>query len=571
MNQYKANDDISIEKAIKHFGVEIDVVLDYESAIEKLLKKNSNGECNYYSVWIFCGPQYAVFPPINGEKNNSNPNLAEEFINVLIEFWNNGGALVFMAEGDPLNFQVNLFLEKIDFSKDEKANFRIHGNYIGNKYLHQDKEGNMNKAGIFNKSRQIIKLNGKEIKRQSLSHNLGQMYEGVTISYAVDKRNNKLSFNEPEKLFPFKPYAINSEGGISTLIYETDNKDRGDIIIDCGYTKCFLNMFKTGTYQFIQNIAGWTARPEIKNQPDKKIYPCNWRPKGINYKVNYNIKYNGYLPILNEDSDLSKMKTLFCIEDPLSANNNNYFYLTELEKIINLYYNKNREDIFYSWNNQKRKIVYEELESKIECKKGNGKSSLYLISDIIEEEKYNNCKHLVIITIGSFDKSEISKADKKFKKINYSFDFVSIFILSKKGKKGNLSLGLPFCRETPNRIFKKDGPDDKYTESINLRQEDIETIQNLQNYNNYGKIMANYDKIYKAIKAKCNGSSDAYSKKEIENMFKNIENENNDNNIDIDVLNKKKDILIIMTEGLIKNAYTFDKIKAADITTEINQ
>ena len=194
------------------------------------------------------------------------------------------------------------------------------------------------------------------------------MYEGITISYEVDKKNNKISFNEQEKLFPFKPYAINSEGGISTLIYETDIKDRGDIIIDCGYTKCFLNMFKTGTYQFIQNIAGWTARPEIKNQPDKKIYPWNWRPKGIKYKVNYNIKYNGYLPILNEDSDLSKMKTLFCIEAPLSTNNNNYFYLTELEKIINLYYKKNRGDIFYSWNDQKRKIIYEELESKIEKK-----------------------------------------------------------------------------------------------------------------------------------------------------------------------------------------------------------
>ena len=34
-------------------------------------------------------------------------------------------------------------------------------------------------------------------------------------------------------------------------------------------------------------------------------------------------------------------------------------YLTELEKIINLYYKKNRGDIFYSWNDQKRKIIYE--------------------------------------------------------------------------------------------------------------------------------------------------------------------------------------------------------------------
>ena len=566
-NPSKANNDISIEKAIKHFGVETDIVLDYESAIEKLLEQNSKGECNYYGVWIFCGPQHAVFPPLNGKQNNSNPNLVEEFINILIEFWNNGGALVFMAEGDPLNFQVNLFLEKIDFSKDEKVNFRIHGNYIGNKYLHQDKEGKMDKPGIFNKSRQIIKLNGKEIKRQSLSHNLGQIYEGVTISYAGDKQNNKLSFDEHEKLFPFKPYAINSEGGISILIYETDNQDRGDIIIDCGYTKCFLNMFKTGTYQYIQNIAGWTSRPEIKNQPDNKIYPWNWRPKGINYKVNYKIKYNGYLPILNEGSDLSKMKTLFCLEAPFSTNNNS-FYLAEFEKLFNLYYKHERGDIVYYWNEQKRKITSGEPESNVENKEGNRKSDLSLISDIIEEEKNNNCKHLVIITVGSFDESDILKADEKFKKINYSFNFVTVFIL---GKNGNLSSGLPFCSETPNRIFQKDGPDDKYTESITLCQEDMETLQNLQNYNNYEKIINNYDRIYNAVRAKCNGSSDIYLKEKLENIFKNIIEQEYDNDRDIDLLNKKKDILINMTEGLIKNAYTLDKIKAADISSEIYQ
>ena len=60
----------------------VDIVVDYESAIKKLLEKNENGYCNYYSVWIFCGPQYPIFPPIDGKENTTNPNLIEEFINI---------------------------------------------------------------------------------------------------------------------------------------------------------------------------------------------------------------------------------------------------------------------------------------------------------------------------------------------------------------------------------------------------------------------------------------------------------------------------------------------------------
>ena len=564
-NPSEANDNVCIQDAIKHFGIETEIVLDYESALEKLLEKNDKGECNFYSVWIFCGPQYAVFPPINGEKNTSNPNLVEEFINVLIEFWKNGGALVFMAEGDPLNFQVNLFLEKINFSKNEKVNFRIHGDYLGDKYLHQDKEGKMDRPCIFNKSRQTINLNGKEIKRQSLSHNLGQIYEGVTISYAVDQQNNKITFKEAEKLLPFKPYAINSEGGISTLIYETDNYDRGDILIDCGYTKCFLNMHSTGTFQFIQNIVGWTARPEIRMQPEKEIYPWNWRPKGINYNVNYNAKYNGYLPLSNEDADLSNMKTLFCIDDSGSTSYLYNFYYLEVEKIVSLYYKKDRGDIFYLWNSKKRKISYEELESKIESQEGYGDTSPSLIADIIEEEKNNNCRHLVIITDGNVGECEISEADEKVKNINYSFDFVSVYIL---GNEGDLSVGSPFCRATPNKTYKKACPQDKFTELITLSSDDIETLQNLENYDNYEEFINNYDKIYNAVQAKCLGTSDSYLKEKLEKMFKKI-TENNIN-IDLNLLNQKKEILIRMTEGSIKNAFTLDQIKAANFISDLN-
>jgi hypothetical protein len=154
-----------IKSVIEYFGIENIVVVDYESAIKELLKKNEKGECIYYSVWIFCGPQYPILPPINGKDNSSNPYLVEEFINLLIIFWTNGGALVFFAEGEPLYFQVNLFLEKIEFSEKEKPKFRIYGNYHGDKTLTQDKEGKMDREGIFDKSTKKSTYKGIEIQR----------------------------------------------------------------------------------------------------------------------------------------------------------------------------------------------------------------------------------------------------------------------------------------------------------------------------------------------------------------------------------------------------------------------
>ena len=153
-----------IKSVIEYFGIENIVVVDYESAIKELLKKNEKNECLYYSVWIFCGPQYPILPPINGKENSSNPYLVEEFINILIVFWTNGGSLVFFAEGDPLYFQVNLFLEKIEFSKNEKPEFRISGNYYGDKTLTQDKDGKMDREGIFDKSKKKVIIKEKKYK-----------------------------------------------------------------------------------------------------------------------------------------------------------------------------------------------------------------------------------------------------------------------------------------------------------------------------------------------------------------------------------------------------------------------
>ena len=102
-------------------------------------------------------------------------------------------------------------------------------------------------------------------------HNLGLIFEGVTIAYCTNEK----------KMEPFTPFAKDSEGGVSILYYCADNNyGTGDIILDGGYTKLFVNMKEEGTFKYIQNIIGWTARPEVHIIVDKKSHK-EWRPKAV--------------------------------------------------------------------------------------------------------------------------------------------------------------------------------------------------------------------------------------------------------------------------------------------------
>ena len=547
-----------LKSAIEFFGIDDYVVMDYESAIKELLRKDKKNECIYYSVWVFCGPQYPILPPINGKENKSNPYLVEEFINVLIEFWTNGGSLIFLAEGDPLNFQVNLFLEKIDFSKNEKPKFRIYGDYLGDNVLKQDKTGKLNEFGVFDKSKKKSIINGIEVQRQSLSHNLAYIYEGYSISYAVDENTKeKLTINEKEKLNPFKPYSINTEGGISTLIYEADQKGRGDIIIDCGYTKCFLNMENTGTFRYIQNMAAWTARPEINFIVNKKN-PWEWRPKGVNYKVNFNSHYNGYLKFEEINTNVEDMKILFTVDK--SGSTNFELYHNEVINLINENYNEKRGDIIYIWGSEYQKLNKEEFINYVENDYDLDGTYPKLISDIINLERNNKCKHLMIITDGNVGTEDILETDKKMEKIKYYFDFVSVYII---GTEANLSISAPFCRKTPHKAYMKKTLEDKeYIEVSTLNEEEIKTLNEIEKYENYENFMNDFDKIQNAVQAKCIGVlKDSELEKKLESLFNSILDKNKITNPEL--FNKRKDILLGMTRGSLRKAFTLERINAA--------
>lgn len=249
-----------IYDAAKHFGISITTVTNYKDATKELKKQTKKGYCDYYAVWVLSSNGNTKLQPKDpiGEFN---------FVQLLIRFWRNGGSLVLFTDNHPFTHEVNLFLKEVKFPNGKNADFSMSGNHNGTKLLNADSSGKLNKNRSFNRNPLIF----EECQRSSLAHNLGIIYEGVTIAYC----------SNTEKMEPFIPFAKDSDGGITILYYCAESKfGTGDIILDGGYTKLFINMEKEGTFKYVQNIIGWTARPEVHIIVDK-ISPKEWRPKAL--------------------------------------------------------------------------------------------------------------------------------------------------------------------------------------------------------------------------------------------------------------------------------------------------
>ena len=166
--------------------------------------------------------------------------LFGQFLEVVKLFWEVGGTLVFLAEGWKLQYQTNEFLKMLVGDVEEKGTKK----HVGGKNLSGDKTGKLQNKQQF--SKKIERYGG--IQRLRLDHNLFTLFEGDTISYA--------STDDYKKLMPFHPFSRDSDNGINSLFYLSDEKKRRDIFIDCGFTKLFINMGKDDTaFRYFQNIA----------------------------------------------------------------------------------------------------------------------------------------------------------------------------------------------------------------------------------------------------------------------------------------------------------------------------
>ena len=267
-----------ISSVLGYFGYKVVLVTNYEEAIKELTKTNNENKCEYNSLWVISGQEVADIPTNNGDIYA--PYYVEQFVDCGIQFWRNGGSLVLLGENDPYNFQVNLFLKKIVFPNGKKIKFKIGGNHPGRKILKADNSGQLIKPMTFNKKIQEV----CNVERKSLANNLEQIFEGATIAYVKGK-----------DIDPFIPFSKDSSGGINSLFYNGLDRGKGtgegDIFIDCGYTKFFLDMKKCGTSRYLQNIGGFIGSAERRDNNDDNYHPRFYRPEKVKFKLDKNPKY----------------------------------------------------------------------------------------------------------------------------------------------------------------------------------------------------------------------------------------------------------------------------------------
>ena len=236
-------------------------------------------------------------------------------------------------------------------NKKIKVSFRIGGCHMGKQDLDRDDSGLLNENQKFNGSNKII----SNLKRPNLGENLKKIYEGYTISYAYNdediydlfdkyglprysaKRRYGHLFKNNDSFYPFIPFAKDSEGGISILLYY-GRQEYGDIVIDCGFTKCFIEMKEEGTFRYIRNLSSLTSRFDVLMKEGEN--PKTWKPKAIDYKLqNINYFWRAYqrkVYIIDVDSIVSKNDKIYIydiIQQELYSKYNNIIYFINNGKI----------------------------------------------------------------------------------------------------------------------------------------------------------------------------------------------------------------------------------------------
>ena len=344
IDQTNPQNNYCIASSVEYLGVETKTVLNYVDAINEITKKDNNGKCQYYTVWVLCSPEINKLPD-----NSQYPGLVKQFIDCLILYWENGGAVALFCDNDPFYFQANMFLENIRFKGPdgnmEKTKLRIEGNDPGKQILYgKEVNGNLTENGIYDSS--IIKSsNGTQ--RSPIGRNIPNIYEGDTVSHANSK--NK------EDIKPFIPLGNNSSGNLCMMLYCTQGNE-GDIFIDCGYTKAFINMKneESHTYRYIQNIASFLARPEIHIRD--LISAKNYRPNGINFNIDYS---NLYIYQQLDNGFLSDMMFSIMILDVSGSMKEHYKDLIDMANQIidNQQKNPKNEGIVIFFGNRAKTII----------------------------------------------------------------------------------------------------------------------------------------------------------------------------------------------------------------------
>ena len=540
-----AGEKAYVKKAVEFFGIDVVIVQNYKDAVKELTKQTQSGLCDYYATWVISGLPYDIPLPDGG-----NQHLVLQFIDCLIQFWNNGGSVVMFAEGDPLTFQANLFLERIVFPGNKKTNLRVGGNHAGKKLLKGDISGKLERPGMFNKS----PLAFRTFQRASLAHNLVEIYEGETISFAP---------NDKTKYLPFTPFMKDSENGISALFYSggTDKQNQtGDIIIDCGYTKLFDKMTEKGTFRYVQNIAGWTAQCESRRI--RGIQPKNFRPKAVVFTLDESqkcpvLQAPPKLPTSTPTSsyfDLSSLRHLFAIDYSGSVGGE-YLYHNEVRSIFNQYY-RNGDSIMI-WGSQARMIDYSRMVQIYTNREGNEGTDPSVIAQKLVSDRSISREHLILVTDGQVDSGSIQRSDSILRSGNVQFKYVTTYVI---GSGGDLSVGAPFGRGCGSETVEvKSNGQRRVIKGANAS--DFNVLDQIDNISSLDQFKRNSGAIFSATKQKMIGTSGDPS---LRSKFENLKNRLKSAGCLVAKADQILSILIGMASGTLQNVFDINTISAME-------
>jgi hypothetical protein len=525
-----------IQSSIDYTGIKAEVVINYKDAIERLIKPgNKKNCCDYYACIIMSGEPYPELP-----NSDDDPYLFGQFINVIKQFWENGGGLGLFADNAPFNYQINVLIEKLF----PNSNFRVAGNHPGTQTIYGDETGSLINNATFNRKIQMI----DNYKRNIISHSLNSIYEGKTISYFVEKpndddllyygKNEELKMiTDPNLLKPFVPFSKDSDGGFNSIFYSS-NDDKGDIVVDCSYTKFFLEMGTKGTPRYIQNIVSWLGAPEKHQMKDKCKDGTDFRPKAIDVQINWNDKWNGFKERPKKLSDPEKMKTLFAVDCSGSISGvDNYF--RKLRELRLKYYNGSRGDKFYTWGSSYYYNTEAQMDSFIANKYGPDGTYSYFIAEIGRETKNENFEHLIIVTDGHVGTNDIDESGKRVEKYGLQYSFVSTYII---GSGGDESVGCPFSRGCPGVTYIIDQYGNE-RQKASLSQEDLKVLNNINSINHWIDFKSKYNNLFNAIRAKCLGrNADSDLKNKLNNLKSRITDAGSEQNDFTNKFNKLFDM-----------------------------
>lgn len=540
-----AGDKAFVKSAVAFFGIDIVIVQNYKDAIRELTKQTQPGKCDYYATWVLSGLPYDVQLPDGG-----NQYLVDQFIDCLIQFWNNGGSVVMFSEGDPLTFQTNLFLEKIVFPGSVKTKLRVGGNHKGKGTLHGDETGQLQKPGLFNKS----KVQFNRSNRASLGHNLQEIYEGETISFAA---------NDLSKCKPFIPFMIDSENGVSCLFYNggCNQHHTCDIIIDCGYTKLFDKMTEKGTFKYIQNVAGWTAQVELK-LTQMGIHPKNYRPNAVLFQLDESKKYPLAKPpddgLKESVVDVAKLRTLFAIDHSGSVHNFAVYH-NKLRQIFNQYYKNG--DVIITWGSRVTKISYSEMQRIINSQEGTEGTDPSVIAQALVNDSSLRCEHLILVTDGMVGSGSVQESDSIMRRCNFVFRYVTTYVIS---NNGDLSVGAPFARGCGSHTIHvtSNGSERRINGANSV---DFRILDSIDNIISIAQFRNSFRQIFAATKQKMIGSTGDHNlKAKFENLKTRLLRDQGGS------LHPKADqilaILINMASGSHQNVFSISSITAMEDT-----